>query len=57
MFYVTDIVNFTNMSFELSAITIVEMLDGLYNLFDTIAHKHGVYKVEILLMCNIKMAL
>jgi hypothetical protein len=41
-----DIVNFTTISSELSPSMVVEMLDGLYNLFDTMAHKHGVYKVE-----------
>lgn len=46
-----DIVNFTVISSELKPIEVVEMLDGMYKLFDDIAHRHGVYKV-----CSVSLA-
>lgn len=33
-------------SSELEPSGVVEMLDGMYKLFDHYAHKHGVYKVR-----------
>ena len=45
-FISTDIVNFTVISSELTPTGVVEMLDGMYHIFDKIAHRHGVYKVR-----------
>ncbi|KAL7549758.1 hypothetical protein ACHAWF_013033 [Thalassiosira exigua] len=44
--FFSDIVGFTNISSELPAIKISDMLDRLYNRFDELSHKHDVFKVE-----------
>ena len=42
----TDIVGFTDISSQLDASKVSEMLDRLYTVFDRLADQHGVYKVE-----------
>jgi len=44
--YFSDIVSFTDISGQLSAEDVSEMLDRLYTEFDDLADKHGVYKLE-----------
>jgi atrial natriuretic peptide receptor A len=43
---VLDIIGFTSMAGEMSAYKVMEMLNDLYNEFDKLVEKHGVYKVE-----------
>lgn len=42
----SDICNFTPLATMLTPIQIVGMLDELYSIYDDLAKKHGVYKVE-----------
>eukprot|EP00240_Pyramimonas_obovata_P000077 CAMPEP_0118924910 /NCGR_PEP_ID=MMETSP1169-20130426/2840_1 /TAXON_ID=36882 /ORGANISM="Pyramimonas obovata, Strain CCMP722" /LENGTH=1153 /DNA_ID=CAMNT_0006866059 /DNA_START=133 /DNA_END=3590 /DNA_ORIENTATION=- len=44
--FFSDIVGFTDISKQLEPIQVMKMLDRLYNKFDTVARKHGVFKVE-----------
>jgi hypothetical protein len=43
--FFSDIVGFTTIASTLKPIEIVTMLDDLYTMFDSVAHKCGVYKV------------
>ena len=42
----TDIVGFTDLASSVSTRELIEMLDQLFNTFDSLSDKHGVYKVE-----------
>ena len=42
----TDIVGFTDLASSVPTRDLIEMLDKLFNTFDTLCDKHGVYKVE-----------
>ena len=42
----TDIVGFTDLAASVSTRELIEMLDELFNSFDTLSDEHGVYKVE-----------
>ena len=42
----TDIVGFTDLASSVPTRDVIEMLDQLFNIFDTLSDKHGVYKVE-----------
>ncbi|KAK3251527.1 hypothetical protein CYMTET_39135 [Cymbomonas tetramitiformis] len=42
----SDIVSYTSMAAEMSPLEVVNMLNELYFLYDKLAEKHGVYKVE-----------
>ena len=42
----TDIVGFTDLASSVSTRELIEMLDQLFNKFDSLSDKHGVYKVE-----------
>lgn len=42
----SDIVGFTTIASQLSAMAVSEMLDNLYTKFDDLSHKHDVFKVE-----------
>ena len=42
----TDIVGFTDLASSVPTRDLIEMLDKLFNTFDTLSDKHGVYKVE-----------
>ena len=42
----TDIVGFTDLASSVPTKDLIEMLDKLFNIFDTLSDKHGVYKVE-----------
>uniref|UniRef100_A0A6S8IT67 guanylate cyclase n=1 Tax=Amphora coffeiformis TaxID=265554 RepID=A0A6S8IT67_9STRA len=44
--YFSDIVGFTRISSMLSAAQVSDLLDRLYTLFDSLAEKHGVFKLE-----------
>ena len=44
--FFSDIVGFTTISATLTPIKISDMLDRLYNKFDALSHKYGVFKVE-----------
>lgn len=44
--YFSDIVGFTRISTMLSAAQVSDLLDRLYTLFDSLAEKHGVFKLE-----------
>ncbi|KAK3238909.1 hypothetical protein CYMTET_51119 [Cymbomonas tetramitiformis] len=44
--FFSDIVGFTDISQELTALQVMDMLDRLYSKFDAVARKHGVFKVE-----------
>lgn len=44
--YFSDIVGFTRISSILSASQVSDLLDRLYTLFDGLAEKHGVFKLE-----------
>lgn len=44
--FFSDIVGFTTISSSLPPIKISDMLDRLYNAFDDLSHKHGIFKVE-----------
>ena len=43
----SDIVKFTDISRTISPLKVSQMLDRLYLAFDTLARKHGVFKVEV----------
>ena len=43
--FFSDIINFTVISSQLEPLEVVEMLHGLYSVFDNLSKKHGVYKV------------
>ena len=42
----TDIVEYTSICSSLETLLVVRLLDDLYSIFDAIAKKRGVYKVE-----------
>ena len=42
----TDIVGFTDLSASADTRSVIELLDSLFNAFDSLTKKHGVYKVE-----------
>ena len=44
--FFSDIVGFTNISSALSPLKVSDMLDRLYQKFDSLSHEHDVYKVE-----------
>ena len=44
--FFSDIVGFTNISSTLEPIKVSHMLDRLYQKFDSLSHKHDVFKVE-----------
>ena len=44
--FFSDIIGFTTISSSLPPMKISDMLDRLYNAFDALSHKHGVFKVE-----------
>jgi serine/threonine protein kinase len=44
--FFSDIVGFTNIASELTPIKVSDMLDRLYQKFDKLSRKHGVFKVE-----------
>lgn len=44
--FFSDIVGYTNLSAELSAIEVIEMLHAFYAMMDTLVDEYGVYKLE-----------
>ena len=44
--FFSDIKGFTTLSAEMSPQKVSDMLDRLYNKFDDLSHKHGVFKLE-----------
>uniref|UniRef100_A0A1I8GB62 guanylate cyclase n=1 Tax=Macrostomum lignano TaxID=282301 RepID=A0A1I8GB62_9PLAT len=42
----SDVVGFTNISSRLQPLQVVDMLNGMYSVFDELTEKHKVYKVE-----------
>jgi hypothetical protein len=44
--FFSDIIGFTTMAGEMNAFLVMDMLNDLYNEFDRLVEKHGVYKVE-----------
>lgn len=48
----SDIVGFTTISSQLSALAVSEMLDRLYHKFDDLSRKHDVFKVRAPPMCG-----
>ena len=44
--FFSDIVGFTNISAKLPPMKVFNLLDRLYNAFDALALKHGVFKIE-----------
>jgi serine/threonine protein kinase/ABC-type phosphate/phosphonate transport system substrate-binding protein len=42
----SDIVGFTSISQQFSALKVSDMLDRLYRAFDELSHKHNIFKVE-----------
>lgn len=49
--FFSDIINFTVISSQLEPLEVVELLHGLYSVFDDLSKKHGVYKVGFSLFC------
>lgn len=49
----SDIVRFTDISRNSTPLKVSQMLDRLYHAFDRVAQKHGVFKVEVCISCQL----